>query len=45
MCFGFLGLIALALFIDLRAKKTRNYCAKRECKYEPNAKAQHYDGE
>ena len=41
---GFLGLIAPFFFVDLRAKDTRDQCAKCECSCEPNAKAHHCDG-
>ena len=43
-CLGFLGLIAPFFFIDLRAKETRDQCAKCERSCEPNAKAHHCDG-
>ena len=41
MYLGFLGLIATFFFVDLRAKETRDQCAKCERTCNPNAKAQH----
>ena len=41
MCIDLFGLTAPFFFIDLRAKETRDQCAKCERSCKPNAKAQH----
>jgi len=44
VCLSFVGLIVTFFFVDLRAKKTGDQCAKCERSCKPNAKSHHCDG-